>query len=115
MDVAKYRALFVTEAREHLDGISTALLALEKNPSDRAALDDLFRRAHSIKGMAMSMGYDPVAQLSHKLEDLADLARRVGRFDAEAVELWLEGSDWMQQMVALVDAGRENELAMPPM
>jgi len=115
MDVAKYRALFVTEAREHLDGISKALLTLERAPSDRAALDELFRRAHSIKGMAMSMGYEPVAQLSHKLEDLAELARRGSVFDQEAVELWLEGSDWMTQMVALVEAQRESELAMPPM
>ncbi|MBI5497767.1 MAG: chemotaxis protein CheA [Deltaproteobacteria bacterium] len=113
MDMSKYRALFVTESREHLEGISKALLTLEKTPADRPALDALFRHAHSIKGMAASMGYDPVATMAHKLEDLADMARRGVPFDAEAVELWLEGGDWLGDAVSLVEGGREADLALP--
>ncbi len=113
MDMAKYRALFVTEAREHLEGLSKDLLTLEKNAADRGALDNVFRRAHSIKGMAASMGYDAIGVLSHKLEDLADLSRRGAPFDAETVQIWLEGSDWLADAVNLVEAGREGELALP--
>ena len=113
MDMEKYRTLFVTEAREHLEGISTDLLALEKDAADRAALDNLFRHAHSIKGMAASMGYEVIAQVSHKLEDIADLARRGVAFDAEAVQLWMDGSDWLAQAVEQVAAGRESDVAMP--
>src|SRR3954468_18107727 len=107
MDLTKYRALFVTESREHLEGISKDLLTLERNAGDRAALDNLFRHAHSLKGMAASMGYEPFALLSHKLEDIADWARKGVPFDEEAVDLWLQGADRLGEMVNLVDTGRE--------
>jgi two-component system chemotaxis sensor kinase CheA len=115
MDLTKYRTLFVTESREHLDGIGKDLLTLEKDPANRPSLDNLFRHAHSIKGMAASMGYDAMAQLSHKLEDLADLARRGVPFDADTVEIWLEGTDWLAESVTLVEAGREAEVTLPPL
>jgi two-component system chemotaxis sensor kinase CheA len=114
MDPAKYRALFITESREHVEGLSRCLLALEKTPADRGALDELFRHAHSVKGMAAAMGYDPLAQLSHRLEDLADLARRGAAFDQEVVDLWLQGLDALTAMVAQVQSGHEADLALPP-
>ncbi|MEW5853177.1 MAG: chemotaxis protein CheA [Myxococcota bacterium] len=113
MDLSKYRALFVTESREHLEGISRDLLALERTPGDRALLDNLFRHAHSLKGMAASMGYESFALLSHKLEDIADVARRGVSFDQQAVDLWLTGADALTDMVGLVESGREAEMAVP--
>src|SRR5687768_15460973 len=114
MDLSKYRALFVTESREHLEGISRDLLSLERSPGDRALLDNLFRHAHSLKGMAASMGYESFALLSHKLEDIADVARRGVPFDQQAVDLWLTGADALNDMVGLVESGRESDMAVPP-
>ena len=60
VDLAKYRALFLEEATEHLAEMSRACLALEKEPANGEAIDLVFRMAHSIKGMAASLDYDAV-------------------------------------------------------
>ena len=70
LDMAKYRRIFLEEATDHLAEISRALLDLEKDTSIVEAIDTIFRMAHSIKSMAASLGYDPVAELSHRMEDL---------------------------------------------
>jgi two-component system chemotaxis sensor kinase CheA len=113
MDLSKYRALFISEAREHIEGMGKALLTIERRPTDRAALDELFRHAHSVKGMAASMGYEAVATVSHRLEDIADLARQGAPFDAAAIELWLSGVDWLASSVQTVEAGLDAALVIP--
>lgn len=75
MDVSKYKALYLQETGEHLSGIESGLLSLEKNPGDISVLDNLFRHYHSIKGMSASMGYEPMMQLAHAEEDLLDKVR----------------------------------------
>jgi two-component system chemotaxis sensor kinase CheA len=75
MDVSKYKALYLQETGEHISGIESGLLALEKNAGDSSVLDNLFRHYHSIKGMSASMGYEPIALLSHAEEDLLDKMR----------------------------------------
>ena len=78
MDLAKYAELFRTESREHLAEIDTALLSLERD-GDAAHIAVLFRSTHTIKGMAASMGYSAVEQLSHALETLLDAMRSARR------------------------------------
>ena len=79
MDMAKYRQVFIEESTEHLAEMSSALLDLEKNLADGEAIDLVFRMAHSIKGMAASLEYDSVTQVSHGLEDRMQEIRRAGR------------------------------------
>lgn len=78
MDVTKYRKLFLEEARAHLQELDGELVAYERAPNP-ALLDSLFRHAHSIKGMAASMGYEPIVDISHALEDLLAQFRDAGR------------------------------------
>ena len=73
MDVAKYRRLFLDESREHLGLLGRELLRLEQ---EGGGVDALFRAAHSIKGMAGSMGYDAIVAVAHALEDVLDLLRK---------------------------------------
>lgn len=119
VDRDKYRRLFVDEARENLAQYTNHLVEFEKQEStDGAAaeqkraeaLDACFRAAHSLKGMAASMGYDAFTDLAHKLEDLADQGRQGRRLGAEAVDLLLEGGDRLVAMVELVAAGKDDEL-----
>lgn len=119
MDRDKYRRLFVDEARENLSQYAKHLVEFEKQESAEGegaekrraeALDACFRAAHSLKGMAASMGYDAFAELAHTLEDLADKGRQGRRLGAEAVDLLLEGGDRLEAMVELVAAGREDAL-----
>jgi two-component system chemotaxis sensor kinase CheA len=67
MDLARYAALFASEARDHLAACTRLLLAWERDPA-LAPVDELFRAVHTIKGMAASMGYDAPAATAHALE-----------------------------------------------
>jgi two-component system, chemotaxis family, sensor kinase CheA len=106
MDMSRYRALFFSEAREHLTSMARLLIDLEKNPEDRTAVDALFREAHSIKGMAASMGFERTAELSHALEDLLDNLRRTGRVESSCVDTLLAGVDLLAQLLTDLEAER---------
>ena len=103
MDMAKYRQVFIEESTEHLAEMSSALLELEKNLADGEAIDLVFRMAHSIKGMAASLDYDSVTQVSHGLEDRMQEIRRAGRVaDAEELGVLFRGLECLESMVATI-------------
>ena len=109
MDLAKYRALFLEEATEHLAEMSRACLALEKDPTDGSAIDLVFRTAHSIKGMAASLDYESVTQLAHRLEDRMAVWRAQGRVDVpEGMRVLFHGLEGLERMVAAVRATGES-------
>jgi two-component system chemotaxis sensor kinase CheA len=105
MDMSKYLGLFVSEATEHLEALGQDLVRLEKD-TDPGLVDSLFRHAHSVKGMASSMGFEPIAVLAHRVEDLVD-ALRADRsvLDRELVDLLLGASDHMLAQVKVTAAG----------
>ena len=76
MDLSKYAALFLAESREHLRACNSSLLEWEAEPAATEPVDRLFRAIHTIKGMAATMGYAPVAQLAHAAENLLDGLRQ---------------------------------------
>ena len=78
LDLNKYRILFVEEATEHLSEMSSALLELEKDSSSSEAIDQIFRMAHGIKGMAASLEYESITEVSHCLEDRMSMIRAGG-------------------------------------
>ena len=106
MDMSKYRGMFLSETGEHLKSMSRLLLQLEKAPGDRESIDALFREAHSIKGMAASMGYEVTTALAHHLEDLMDSFRKGGRITAEAVDRMLAGIDLLEGLLEDIAAER---------
>ncbi|MEP6779613.1 MAG: chemotaxis protein CheA, partial [Gemmatimonadaceae bacterium] len=111
MDLARYADLFRTESREHLAEIDAALLALERD-GDVAGVTVLFRSTHTIKGMAASMGYRAVEQISHALETLLDAMRSGARaVDANVIALLFDGSDALAQAVEDAVAGRSETSA----
>jgi two-component system chemotaxis sensor kinase CheA len=112
VDLAKYRNLFLEEATEHLAEMSRALLILEKHPDDGEAIDLVFRVAHSIKGMAGSLGYDSITEIAHKLEDRMDAYRAVGRIEVvEGIAMLFRGLDGLERMIDVV---RESGEPPPP-
>jgi two-component system chemotaxis sensor kinase CheA len=76
VDLSRYLGLFVAEAREHLASAQDIAARPGGLAASPEALRDLLRHAHSIKGMASSMGYRPMAALAHAIEDLLDACRR---------------------------------------
>jgi two-component system chemotaxis sensor kinase CheA len=113
LDLAKYRALFLEEASEHLAELSRALLALEKNAADAEAIDAAFRMAHSIKGMAASLDYQGPTELAHKLEDLLAAQRAAGAVDPRASALLFRALEGLEGMVAALRATGEPPAADP--
>ncbi len=75
MGVEQYRELFVTESDEHLQIINSAILRLEKDPDNMEILNEIFRSAHTLKGMSATMGFENLTKLTHKMEDVLDIFR----------------------------------------
>lgn len=106
MDMSQYKDLFISEVGEHLRGMNETIVALEEAPGDREKIDTLFRMAHSVKGMSASMGYEEMARLAHKMEDLMDKFRKgLFTFDPGAADLLLEGADLLAAMLRDVESG----------
>ena len=107
MDMSKYKTLFLTEAREHLQGINDCILVLENETESSESINELFRHAHSIKGMSASMGYGAISQLSHRMEDLMDHVRK-GQVSitSAVVDILLEGIDSLAGMVDAIESDR---------
>lgn len=96
MDLSRYLDLFLSEGREHVAELGTALLELEHAPDSVSgdAVARAFRAVHTIKGMAAAMGFEPVADRAHALETLLDGVRRGDeRATAPFIEHLLEEAD----------------------
>jgi two-component system chemotaxis sensor kinase CheA len=106
MDMSQYRDLFVSESRGHLSAFNELIVQLEENVSDRAAIDEIFRHAHSLKGMAATMQFDAITALAHRMEDLLSRVRNGDlAFSAEMADLLLEGGDLLSSMVSIIENG----------
>lgn len=106
--MAKYRRIFLEEATDHLGEISHALLSLEKELEGVEAIDTVFRMAHSIKSMAASLGFDAIADLSHRMEDRMEGVRRAGRVrDHEELAVLFRALEALEAMVAAVAGDRD--------
>lgn len=110
MDMSQYHDLFLSEAREHLEKISALVVVLEADHADKTTIDSLFRSAHSVKGMAASMGFDAAAGLAHKMEDLMDRIRKGMPVDAGLFDLLLAGESLLSAMLDDIAAGGSGAL-----
>lgn len=75
MDTSEFREVFAAEARDYLQSLNDDLLLLENDPHSSEILDDMFRAAHSLKGMAGTMGFEELAHFTHQMESVLDLLR----------------------------------------
>ena len=72
MEMSQYLEVFIEESKEHLQSCNDHLLELEKNPNDMRIISEIFRSAHTLKGMSATMGYDDLAKLTHQMENVLD-------------------------------------------
>ena len=70
MDVSQYLEIFIDETKEHLQSLSDHLMILEKEPENSETINEIFRAAHSLKGMAGTMGYKRMQKLTHNMENV---------------------------------------------
>lgn len=107
MDMSKFREMFLSEAKEHLQRMNELLPQLEQDPGDRDAIDNLFREAHSVKGMAASMGYERTTALTHRLEDTMSACRKKGEMPPDVFAPLQAGFDLLAGLLEDLEAGRE--------
>ncbi|MHC1758601.1 MAG: chemotaxis protein CheW [Negativicutes bacterium] len=100
MDVNQYLGIFLEEAREHLQTLNRCVLDLEHEPGNLHILDEIFRSAHTIKGMSATMGYSAIAELTHEMENVLDLLRK-GALTAHAdiIDTLFQCVDRLEQLV----------------
>jgi len=107
-DDETYRKLFVAESQENHENIVNNLLILEEG-SDANAIDEIFRAAHTLKGMAASMGFDAMEMLCHSMEDVFDEIRNGSKkVTPDLVNLLLNCTDSIEEMLDDIEAGGDS-------
>lgn len=106
MDTNQYMEMFLEESREHLQSLNDGLLGLENDPEDLSILNDIFRNAHTIKGMSATMGYTKIAELTHDTENVLDLLRKEQlKVSEDIVDTLFKCVDSLEQMVESIGEG----------
>ncbi len=106
MDMSQYLGAFLDETDDNLQKLDDLLLALEKNMVDMDVINEIFRAAHTLKGMAGTMGFNQMMGLTHAMEDRLDAARKGTKPLAEAdINLLFSGLDTLQNMVDSIRNG----------
>lgn len=99
-DLSQYMEIFALESREHLLLLNQNLLKYEQDTSDQGSINELFRSAHTLKGMSATMGFEDLAELTHKMENLLSLARHTPQLEtADLIELLFGSLDALESML----------------
>jgi two-component system chemotaxis sensor kinase CheA len=116
MDTSEYLPMFLAECREHLQDLNLAVVRLEESPGARETVDEIFRIAHSLKGMSATMGFDGMARLTHQMEDVFELLRQRGGALPEAVvDVVLQCLDALGEAVDSIDSGGGENIDPEPL
>ena len=106
MDMSQYLGAFLDEAGDNLQKLDDLLLALEKDTSNVDVINEIFRSAHTLKGMSATMGFEKMSGLTHALEDRLDSARKgIHHLDDADMNLMFTSLDTMQAMVDSIRGG----------
>lgn len=136
MDMSQYLEIFIEETKEHLQSLNQCLLQMEKNPEDTSMLNEIFRVAHTLKGMSGTMGFTRMSRLTHDMEDVLHALRNneikvtpklidllfkcldaLEGYNAKVIETSSEGSDENADIInALAELlkAKENEKVQKP-
>lgn len=108
MDTSQYLSMFLEESIDNLQTLNESLLQLEQEPEDIDKLNEIFRVAHTIKGMAATMGFNEIAELTHKMEDVLSQFRE-GKLKVtqKVVTVLFRCLDTLEQMVNNISEGIE--------
>ncbi|MCM1468407.1 MAG: chemotaxis protein CheA [Alistipes sp.] len=101
MDVSQYLEIFIDESKEHLQSLSDELMVLEKEPENQDTINEIFRAAHSLKGMAGTMGYKRMQNLTHNMENvLSEIRNGKMKVSSGLVDVLFQCLDALENYVA---------------
>ncbi|OIN67911.1 chemotaxis protein CheA [Exiguobacterium sp. KRL4] len=111
MDLNEYLGLFLDESIEHLQAINSSLLIFEQRLDDEAVIDQIFRSAHTLKGMSGTMGYDAIADLTHEMESALDLVRsKTQPATPDLIDVLFVAAEQLETMVEDISQGGTGKL-----
>lgn len=107
----QYLSVFLDESREYVQSLNESLLKLEKNPHDEETINETFRILHTLKGMAGTMGFERMAKLSHKMEQLLDKVRsKKIALSSDLLDRLFAGVDMIDKMVNNIASGGNDQV-----
>ena len=105
MDVSQYLEIFIDETKEHLQSLNTQILELEQNPENMDTINEVFRAAHSLKGMAGTMGYKRMQTLTHDMENVFSEVRNGHiRVNASMIDCLFQCLDALEDYLATIQS-----------
>lgn len=100
MDVSQYLEIFLDESREHIQNLNTQIMDLEQNPESENTINEIFRAAHSLKGMAGTMGYKRMQTLTHDMENVFSEVRNGNvKVNANMIDILFQCLDALEEYV----------------
>ncbi|KOS03988.1 chemotaxis protein CheA [Paenibacillus polymyxa] len=110
MDMNQYLNMFIDESNDHLQSLNEKMLQLESNPTDLGIVQVIFRSAHTLKGMAATMGFEDLASLTHQMENVLDLVRNNKLAMHEFIfDTLFKGLDALESMVQHITEGGDGK------
>ncbi|WNC12524.1 chemotaxis protein CheA [Brevibacillus brevis] len=106
MDMNQYLDMFIEESKEHLQAINANLLLLENDPGNLTHVKEIFRSAHTLKGMSATMGFEDMASLTHEAENVLDLIRNQKlTINSDIMDVIFQSVDLIEGMVIDITEG----------
>lgn len=100
MEMNQYLEVFIDESKEHLQTMNDQLLELEKNPTELSIVQEIFRAAHTLKGMSATMGFEDLADLTHKMENVLDAVRNEQiQVDSNMLDIVFEAVEYLEEII----------------
>lgn len=104
MEMNQYLDMFIEESKEHLQAINKSLLVLESEPGNISVVQDIFRSAHTLKGMSATMGFEDMASLTHEMENVLDLVRNAKvKVDSDVMDVIFRAVDKLDEMLLSIE------------
>ena len=105
MDTSQYMDLFIDETKEHLQSLNEHVLVLEKEPEDADTINEIFRAAHTLKGMAGTMGFARMQRLTHDLENVFSEIRNGNmKANAKLIDVLFRGLDALESYLDVISS-----------
>lgn len=111
LDTSQYLSLFLEESEENIENLNQSMLELEKNPEDTEIISEIFRYAHTLKGMAATMGYNNISELTHKMENVLDkLRNKELKASTNLVTVLFQCVDMLEKMIGNIADGKNDDM-----
>jgi two-component system chemotaxis sensor kinase CheA len=115
LDISEYKELFLAESKELVASLNRLVLELEKDPDNPALVEEIFRSAHTLKGMSGTMGYQKIVQLTHQLEELLEKIKQAKKIpNEEVIDMLFSSIDLLNRLIDLSGTPEIDEVDIKP-